>query len=123
MNFKKLINYINRRQEKANNGLIEERVLLGSKREKVSYFLTFKELHDNFEASMNHLKELMQRQGKLIINGNLKLHLITKLMMLSKRHNRHFTIVVNDGYRLSKLEDADNKEHLAVIFEEEGLQK
>lgn len=73
MILKKLINYINHRQEKANNGLIEENVLLGSKREKVSYFLTFRELHSNFEASLMHLKKIMKRRGKLIINGNLRL--------------------------------------------------
>lgn len=119
MNVKKLINYINLRQEKANNRLIEENVLLGTKREKISYFLTFKELHNNFEASMNHLTKLLKSKGKLIINGNLRLPMITKLMLLSKRHNRQFTIVVNDGYRLSKLGDVENREHLAVIFEEE----
>ncbi|WP_171004943.1 DUF1694 domain-containing protein [Enterococcus hulanensis] len=119
MIFKKLISYLNQRQEKANNRLIEERVLLGSDRQRVLYFLTFKELHENVEASMNQLRTLLQRKGKLIINGNLKLPMITKLMLLSKRHDRHFTIVVNDGYRLSMLQDIEKKEHLAVIFEEE----
>lgn len=119
MIFKKLISYLNQRQEKANNRLIEERVLLGSDRKRILYFLTFKELHENVEASMNQLKALLQRKGKLIINGNLKLPMITKLMLLSKRHDRHFTIVVNDGYRLSMLQDIEKKEHLAVIFEEE----
>lgn len=122
MNIKKIIHYINQRQLKANNRLIEENVLLVSKREKVAYFLTFKELHTNVETSMKRLKELLKRRGKLIINGNLKLPMITKLMLLSKRHNRHFTIVVNDGYRLSMLKNIENKEHLAVIFEEDSAE-
>ncbi|EOH79391.1 DUF1694 domain-containing protein [Enterococcus malodoratus] len=122
MNIKKIIHYINQRQLKANNRLIEENVLLGSKREKVAYFLTFKELHTNVETSMKRLKELLKRKGKLIINGNLKLPMITKLMLLSQRHNRHFTIVVNDGYRLSMLKNIENREHLAVIFEEDSAE-
>ncbi|GCF94651.1 hypothetical protein NRIC_25420 [Enterococcus florum] len=115
---KKIQQYILQHQKNANRPVIESDLLLGSNSKKIMHFITFKDFHKNISGSIKKLKTLLSHtKGKLLINGNLQQKYISKLMKLIIRENGDFTIVVNDGYRLSKTSDFEKSSHIAVILE------
>lgn len=56
-------------------------------------------------------------RGNLIINGNLQQEHIFKLMKLVMKAKGDFTVVVSDGYRLSKRKNFEKSSQIALILE------
>ncbi|MBO0451861.1 DUF1694 domain-containing protein [Candidatus Enterococcus murrayae] len=114
----KIRKYIAQRQNLVKQPIVETDILLGSKPKNIKSFLTFKEFHKNSHFSIKKIKEhLKQAKGKLIINGNLKQNYISKLMKLVLKEKGEFSVIVNDGYRLSKKRNIENSSQVAVILE------
>lgn len=117
----KIRKYIVQRQNGATKPLVETDILLGSNPKNIKLFLTFKDFHKNISSSILRIKKILKTaKGKLIINGNLKQKYISKLMKLSLAENGDFTVVVNDGYRLSKKRNFERSSQIAVILEPEN---
>ncbi|MGM0168892.1 hypothetical protein IGI39_004647 [Enterococcus sp. AZ135] len=114
----KIQKYILQRQNLASKPVVETDILLGSSPKKIKHFITFKDFHKNIHASIKRVKELVgTAKGKLVINGNLRQKYISKLMKLAMKEKSDFTIIVNDGYRLSKKKKFENSSQIALILE------
>lgn len=114
----KIQKYIEQRQASLRSPILEKEILLECHPSKIKHFITFRDFHKNMYASIKKIGSLiLSIKGKLVINGNLRQKYITKLMKLAIKGRSKFTIVVNDGYRLSKNSDFENSEHIALIVE------
>lgn len=116
---KKIRRYIEHRQKNnQNRPVIEKEILLGSHEKKIVHFVTFKDFHTNVSNSIKKIKDsLSHTKGKLLINGNLRQTYLSKLMKLIIKSKGEFTIVVPDGYRLSKTKNFERSSQIAVIIE------
>lgn len=115
---KKIQQYILQRQNLSSKPVDETNILLGSNPKKIKLFITFKDFHKNIHPSIKKIKDLIGSvKGKLIINGNLQQKHISKLMKLAMKAKGDFTVVVNDGYRLSKKKNFEKSSQIALILE------
>lgn len=118
---KKMITYLKKRMEEAKKPILEKEILLGANPQKIKFFITFKELHDNLTHSCAKLfKSTVDFKSKLIVNGNLDDSLLFKIIKFAVKQHKQFTVIVNDGYQLSKQIDRKNSEQIAVIVETLG---
>lgn len=115
----KIRRYIDHRQKNnPNRSVIEKEILLGSHEKKILHFVTFKDFHANVSNSIKKIKERLSiTKGKLLINGNLRQTYISKIMILIIKDKCEFTIVVPDGYRLSKTKNFEKSNQIALILE------
>lgn len=115
----KIINYLQQCQ-KNKRAASEEQLLLGCYKQKVADFITFQELDENPNQALEKTCKLLQdTHGTLIINGNLRELFILKFIKLAQKEKWRFSIVVNDGYKLSEAEPEQNFDALAVIVKED----
>lgn len=116
---KNIFNFIQNRQSLFADKIIDEKdLLLGTNPKKIVRFFTFKELYKDSKKIVDYLnKKLFKSKTKLIINGNLSDSTILKLIEISIRQKKMFSVIVRDGYQLMKRKNLVESENLAIILE------
>lgn len=95
--------YILARKNLSNRDINEIEIFIGVVPQRVIHFITFEDFYKKITSCVKKIKALIKTtKGKIVINGNLPQKYISKFMELAIKENSDFTIVVNDGYRLSK---------------------
>ena len=118
---KNIYQYIRKRQLSLTKPIDEQKLLLGVKPHRIIYFFTFKQIYKEKNSILELLnKQLYKFRSKLIINGNLNDKMILKLINVSEKYKKNFSIVVYDGYKSFLNYNMSDSSDVAIIVENQG---